>query len=253
MKAKNRKLFNERFNTGWKPSSSRRSLRKEEKMSLRIAPGARFGRLTTMFRTEKVHARSTLGTAKYWECLCDCGTQKIALEGKLLAGFTGSCDGCTYVDKSDPYRRGKEKEFQSFCAAHTRCTYRTSPSWKDYGGRGILFKLGSFKEFYAHVGPRPKRKSLDRIDNEGNYEIGNLRWATRAEQMQNTRATKLRPKDVVFIRRANAAGIRTGLLSKWMGVSTSVIRLVWQRKIWANIEDPAPVNPIGEDGKFLKR
>jgi hypothetical protein len=66
-----------------------------------------------------------------------------------------------------------------------------NPGWKDYGGRGISMCSewsDSFDSFLAHVGPRPSdRHSLDRIDNDGNYEPGNVRWATRKEQQANRR------------------------------------------------------------------
>ena len=71
-----------------------------------------------------------------------------------------------------------------------RCTRTNRPDWKWYGGRGITVCaewLASFDAFYAEMGPRPDGHSLDRIDNDGNYEPGNCRWATQLEQVHNSR------------------------------------------------------------------
>jgi len=75
-----------------------------------------------------------------------------------------------------------------------RCTDPNHPNWKWYGGRGISVCddwQQHFLHFFEHVGERPSPKhSLDRIDNDGNYEPGNVRWAT-AKQQQNNRRTSL--------------------------------------------------------------
>jgi hypothetical protein len=77
--------------------------------------------------------------------------------------------------------------YSSFIQARNRCRNPKSKVYKYYGGRGIEFRFDSFEDFYAHIGPRPSRKhSLERIDNEGHYEKGNVRWATATEQAQNT-------------------------------------------------------------------
>lgn len=72
-----------------------------------------------------------------------------------------------------------------------RCTNTTRPAYSNYGGRGITVCerwKKSFEDFLADVGERPSLgHSLDRIDNDGNYEAGNVRWATRTQQMRNAR------------------------------------------------------------------
>lgn len=82
-------------------------------------------------------------------------------------------------------------EYNAFKQRKNRCTNPKHKQWADYGGRGIEFRFTSFEEFYAHIGPRPTpRHSCDRIENDGHYEFGNVRWATPTEQTNNRRPRK---------------------------------------------------------------
>lgn len=79
-------------------------------------------------------------------------------------------------------------EYRAYQHAKDRCRNPNNNRWAIYGGRGIEFRFDSFKEFYGAVGERPSHAhSLDRIDTDGHYERGNLRWATRSEQAFNRR------------------------------------------------------------------
>lgn len=111
-------------------------------------------------------------------------------------------------------------EYTAWAGMLQRCRNPKNAAYPDYGGRGITVCdawRDSFEAFYADLGPRPSaRHSIDRIDNDGNYEPGNCRWATAKEQNRNTRRARLLTFDG-----------RTQLLSDWgaeLGVHPEAIR-----------------------------
>jgi hypothetical protein len=81
-------------------------------------------------------------------------------------------------------------EHDCWLQARARCNNPHHASFHDYGGRGIEFRFESFEAFYAHLGPRPRGYTLERVDNDGHYELGNVRWATREDQQNNRRANQ---------------------------------------------------------------
>lgn len=84
------------------------------------------------------------------------------------------------------HRMSHIPEYQIYQSAKDRCTNPRSQRWYTHGARGIKFLFKNFEDFYAEIGPRPSaRYSLDRENNDGNYEPGNVRWATRSEQQKN--------------------------------------------------------------------
>lgn len=85
------------------------------------------------------------------------------------------------------YARDNRPEYAAYLNAKYRCNTPTAPAWKDYGARGIKFLFTSFEQFIAELGPRPAGMSLDRKENDGNYEPGNVRWATKEEQARSRR------------------------------------------------------------------
>jgi hypothetical protein len=88
----------------------------------------------------------------------------------------------------DPFWREHKLEWYSYQNAKTRCTNPNDEAYEDYGKRGILFKFTSFRHFFEVLGPRTTpAPTINRIDNDGHYEEGNVEWATRAEQNINRR------------------------------------------------------------------
>jgi len=87
-------------------------------------------------------------------------------------------------------RVGKEAPaYWAYLAAKRRCTNPNDQAYSNYGGRGIKFLFASLEEFISDIGPRPSpQHSIDRTNNNGHYEPGNVRWATRGQQERNKRS-----------------------------------------------------------------
>lgn len=94
-------------------------------------------------------------------------------------------------------RNGKTSpEYSAFIMARKRCRNPKDPGYADYGGRGIEFRFSTIEEWMAEVGMKPSpQHSIDRINNDGHYEKGNLRWATRSQQARNTRPHRVNGPD----------------------------------------------------------
>jgi hypothetical protein len=131
---------------------------------------------------------------------CDCGKEWDARRDALRSGQITSC-GCKRTERfiaqntkhGMTSRAGVPPEYTTWADMIQRCHNENSAAYKYYGARGIAvcdrWKT-SFKNFYDDMGPRPSGTSIERINNDLGYEPGNCRWATHAEQMQNTRGTR---------------------------------------------------------------
>lgn len=122
---------------------------------------------------------------KYGRYICFCGKEFIGRKDRIKIGKKRSC-GCLN------HKLSKTNEYKIWVAMRSRCSCVTGSSYKNYGGRGIRVceRWNSFTNFLSDMGPRPsKNHSIDRINNDGNYEPSNCRWATWKEQQSNRRTS----------------------------------------------------------------
>ena len=173
--------------------------------------GQRFGRLTVIDRAENKGGRVC------WNCHCDCGNTCTVKSHELTSGDTKSC-GCIHKEqliarnkigtfsrkkvsfKSSTCKRKtrKSKIYQVWANIKYRCLNPNCKAFSHYGGRGIKIYsawIDDFQEFYNYVSKLDhfgeNGYSLDRIDNNGNYEPNNLRWTDQKTQLRNTRVNRI--------------------------------------------------------------
>lgn len=153
--------------------------------------GQRFGRLIVLEHCEERRSyRSSM-----WKTQCDCGANKLFTRASLVQAGVKSC-GCLMRENVAAAsrrrtRHGQSKRgemtgaYRSWHAIQQRCYNPNNPKYHRYGGRGIKVIWNSFDEFYRDMGDRPAKKSIERIDVNGNYEKGNCKWGTDREQGRN--------------------------------------------------------------------
>lgn len=169
--------------------------------------------------------------------LCKCGNETTVRATYVLSGNTKSC-GC----RKKPHGGTSSPEHTSWKAMISRCRRKSDKSYSKYGGRGIKVCkewIDSYKNFLDHIGPRPsKSHTLDRIDVNGNYEPGNVRWATSKQQARNRR-------DNVLI----AIGDEKHCFSEWCEIMGISVRTVQSRTRKGIPFHMAVSTPVGTPGK----
>jgi hypothetical protein len=166
-------------------------------LATHLPAGARFGRLEVLGPSESVNKK------RFVQVRCACGVTK-SVRVELLNRGLQSC-GCLRSEKSGQRAKAlftthgeaaaRTPEYVAWLSMIRRCTDPNGPKWEHYGGRGIQVCEkwhASFEAFLADVGRRPSRgHSLDRIQVDGNYEPGNVRWATATIQRHNRRDSRV--------------------------------------------------------------
>jgi hypothetical protein len=149
--------------------------------------GKTFGRLKVISRVE-----SKPNMVK-WLCVCECGKERKVFSTHLRRGHTLSC-GCWARDvnsaRSKTHGMSKTRTYVAWRSMLNRCYREADKRYADYGGRGITVceEWSKFEAFLEDMGECPDKMSLDRKNNNGNYEPSNCHWATKIQQANNKRS-----------------------------------------------------------------
>ncbi|MBO0736547.1 MAG: hypothetical protein J2P48_08265 [Alphaproteobacteria bacterium] len=134
-----------------------------------------------------------------------------------------------------PINGKRNSTYTAWANMKARCGNPNRPDYKFYGGRGITVCdrwRQSFSAFLDDVGECPPGYSLDRIDNERGYEPGNVRWATRTQQMRNSRRTRLTEADVKRIHKLRSQGWTLEAIGLDYGMTKNGIWSIVTGEVW---------------------
>lgn len=160
--------------------------------------GEKFGRLLVLERA-KDHIEPSGRHRTMWKCICSCGSECVTQQSCLRNGSTKSC-GCLHDElcKNRATKHGKHgtRLYKTWRNMVTRCYNANNQRYKDYGGRGITICeewKHDFQAFYdwSIANGYSDNLTIERIDNNGNYEPSNCTWITKKEQNNNKRSNHL--------------------------------------------------------------
>ncbi len=203
--------------------------------------GQKFGRLTVIRPTnERCFGRVV------WLCRCDCGAIVKIDRGNLMNGSSRSC-GCLKRAplkerrKASDYHVNGERSGTYICwgSMRQRCNNPKNPNYKDYGGRGIVVceRWNDYKNFLKDMGKRPEGLTLERIENDGNYEPENCKWVSMIEQGRNRRNVKLDPSKTKTIKKLLRKGeLKLKEIAEMFHVTTRTIQDIKREKTWVKIK-----------------
>lgn len=165
---------------------------KTSERSLKDLVGKRFGMLAVLRRADNV------GKNTMWLCKCDCGNETITSGGRLVIGITRSCGCLKFVGYNWIHEGSCTRIYNIWQSMKQRCQNKNAQAYKNYGGRGITvcpewlgesgfenFRDWSFSNGYAD------NLTIDRINNDGNYEPSNCRWVDMKTQSNNRRGNRM--------------------------------------------------------------
>lgn len=187
-------------------------------MSVKLdVTGERYGKLIGVQRLINQKGHSV------WLWKCDCGNKKEILLVNVRRGLVKSC-GCLNLERLIKHKMSKHWLYSTFCGIKSRCNNPKNKKYTLYGARGIKCGFKTFEEFCSYVQTLPNfnrvkefRLSINRIDNNGDYKVGNLEWASYQKQEANKRLSKNNNsgyEGVSYIKKRNKWGMCLQILGR---------------------------------------